>query len=148
MAQFSSENQPSKRGRTFKTKLLETIRQESLLSLSKDASDKKAERVFLAHVAKRAFDDKDPSSNALLRELLNKSYASIKAVMPDVEFDYNVGDSPVEQVNQIILAASKGQVPPDVAAIFIQSLKHASDIEANTELKERIERLEAIINGG
>ncbi len=144
---FSKEHQPNKRGKAFKTKLLETIRSESLLDVSKAASYETVEKAYLSHLAKRAFDVEDQSSGTLLKELLSKSYASIKAVMPDIEFDYEISKSPVDQVNQIIYAASKGQIPPDIASIFIQSIKAASDIEINTELKNRIEKLEALVNG-
>ena len=146
--QFSSENQPPKgRGKSFKNKLLETVREEALLDVPSSASKERAEQAVLAHMARRAFDPDDGASGMLLKTIFDKAYTSLKAVMPTVEFEYEVSECPVERANQIILAASKGQLPPDVAAIFLQAVKAASDIEVNTELKNRIEKLEAMING-
>jgi hypothetical protein len=42
---------------------------------------------------------------------------------------------------------SNGIIPPDVGALFIASIKSMVDIEENTDLKERIEKLEALLNG-
>lgn len=148
MTQFSSENQPKKgRGKSFKNRLLETVREEGLLNVPRSASKETAERAVLAHMAKRAFDAEDQASATLLKTLFDKAYTSLKAVMPSVEFEYESHECPVERANQIILAASKGQIPPDVAAIFLQAVKAASDIEVNTELKNRIEKLEKLIDG-
>lgn len=136
------------RGRSFKNKLLDAIKEESLLECDSKTDPREVEKKYLAHLSRRAFDPGDSASGTLLKELLHKSYPSIKAVMPEFQFDYKITESPVDQVNQIISASSKGEIPPDVASIFIQSIKAAHDIEATTELKERIEKLEAIINAG
>jgi len=119
-------------------------KQAVAIALSKAGKSKK--KAYLKHVAERAFDKEEQGSGVLLKELLNKSYPSIKAVMPEFTFDYEVTESPVDQVNQIIFAASQGKIPPDVVIIFLQAVKAATDIEVATELKERIEKLEALLN--
>jgi hypothetical protein len=145
--QFSKENPSANtRGKTFLTKLLETVKNESLLGVGSNASKETCEQAYLKHLAVRAFDVDDQGSATLLKSLLDKSYSSIKPTMPLVEFDYDHSHNPAEQVNQIIKAASEGQIAPDVAAIFLQAVKNAVDIEESTELKARIEKLEDALN--
>ena len=40
-----------------------------------------------------------------------------------------------------------GVIPPDIGAQFVSSIKSMIDIEEYTDLKERIEKLEATLNG-
>ena len=143
---FKPGEKGGKRGKSFKNKLLDTIRENALLEVGENATKQEVEKAYLKHVAERAFDKEEQGSGVLLKELLNKSYPSIKAVMPEFTFDYEVTESPVDQVNQIIFAASQGKIPPDVVIIFLQAVKAATDIEVATELKERIEKLEALLN--
>lgn len=148
MAKSSTSFEPGKggsgRGVSFKTKLLKAVVKSSLLDLPENATKEQAEEAYLSHLAERAFA-KDGDS-ILLRETLNKMYSSIKATLPTVEFDYDVTLSPTDQANQIISAASSGHIPPDVAGIFLGAIKDASVIELNTDIKERLEKLEAMIN--
>ena len=134
------------RGKSFKTKILEVIQAESLLDVCENADKNTVERAYLKHIAKRAFDKDDQASPTLLKELLSKSYAGLKATLPTLEFDFDKDSTPAQQVNQILHASSTGIIPPDVAAIFIQSIKNAVDIEQATDLKERIEALEKMLN--
>lgn len=135
------------RGRAIKTLMLEAIREESLLSLTPKSTREDAEKAYLKHIAKRAFNPEDPASPTLIKTLMDKSYPSIKATMPTYDFEFDVNAKPMEQASQIIKASSTGQIPPDVASVFVQSIKNMIDIEEYTDLKERIEKLEAIING-
>jgi len=134
------------RGKSFKNKLLNVIREEALLQVDPKADNATVERAFLGHAAARAFDTEDMASAALLKELLSKSYAGLKATYPTLEFAFDKDSTPTEQVSQILDASSNGIIPPDVAAIFIQSIKYSLDIEQATDLKERIEALEAMLN--
>lgn len=147
--QFSSTNQPGGRGKAFKTKLIESIKREALLDCTEHTSAAKVEERFLAHMAKRAFNPEDQASSTLLKELLSKSYASMKATMPEVEFNFDERSTPAEQVSMVMKAASQGDLPPDVAATFVGAIKASVDIEAVTDLKARIEKLEEmLINAG
>ena len=145
--QFSSDNQPKGRGRSTKTLLFEAIREESLIGLKKDSTKEDAEKAYLTHIARRAFDSEDQASATLLSKLLDKTYSSIKATMPTYEFEFTPDAKPLDKVTQIMTASSEGQIPPDVAAIFVQCIKACVDIEEFTDLKERLEKLEAMING-
>jgi len=144
--QFSKDYQPTKRGRSFKSKLMEAIKKECLNDCDDSTSDKTAEEKFLSHVAKRAFNPDDPASGTLIKELLAKSYASIKPTLEKVEFEFDATKPAHEQSAQILQAAANGDIPPDVATIFIQAVKSNIDIEESTELKERIEKLEKLLD--
>ena len=88
----------------------------------------------------------DPEDSFALREVLNRFSPLKKSVMPDVEFDFNAKGTPVQQVSQLLDAVSNGNIPPDVASMLITAIKGAIEIEVNTELKVRIEKLEEMLN--
>lgn len=142
---FGGDNPPTKRGRGFKAKLLDVIREESMLDgIAPSSSPEKAERAFIKHVAQRAFKESDQNSSVLLKELLGKSYAAMKATLPSFEFNFDMDANPAKQVKQLIAASSDGLIPADVASIFIQAVKNAVDIEQATEIKDRIKILEGL----
>lgn len=145
---FTKDKRPdTTRGKALKTKLFEVMRKESLLGVSDSASKEVIEEAFLKHWAERAFDKSNPESTMLLRELLNKCYQSLKPTLPAVDFDFDAELTPLQQVNQVITAASNGAIPPDIAGVFIQAVKYAHDIEETTTLRERMDRLEEALRG-
>lgn len=137
------DNLPA-RGKAFKTKLLEAVEKGALLTIAEGQS---YEEAYLSHIATRAFDKKDKGSAILLKEIFGKSYPSMKPTYPAVEFDFDPETSPANQVGQILDAASKGFLPPDIARTFIDAIKSAVDIESATDLKNRIEAIEELLNG-
>jgi len=130
------------RGRSFKNKLIEVIKEQSLIDASPDIGDDEAEKLYLTHFAKRAFDINDMASGTLAKELLSKSYPSLKSTMPSVEFDFSTDAKPSEQANQILKAASSGIIPPDVAQVFISSIASMMKIEEVTEIANRLTAIE------
>ena len=144
--QFTADKQPSKRRtKSFKTKLLNAIRENALLEMGANAKPEEIEAAFLSHVSARAFNPEDMASSALLKELLSKSYSSVKATMPEVEFDFPENGEPKDQAAAVMKAIANGDIPPDVGQIFISSIKSMLDIEEITDLKARIEQLEELI---
>lgn len=140
---FSSSNQPPRgRGKSFKTKLLEVIREESLIGASPKTTLEEAEKLYLTHFAKRAFDVDDNASGTLGKELLSKSYPSLKSTMPTVDFEFSAESTPLEQANQILKAAADGIIPPDVAQIFITSIASMMKIDEITEIANRLTAIE------
>lgn len=83
----------------------------------------------------------------LLNMVLNRIEPPFKAVAPMVEFDFNKDSKPHEQAAQILQAVSEGQIAPDIGQMFVSSIKSMIDIEEYTDLKDRIEKLEAVLNG-
>jgi hypothetical protein len=135
---FSDENQPDEgsrkpRGKGGRTKILEALKRAG-----------KDEDGFYDLLVSRSFDPEDSFS---FKELLARLAPLKKSVMPSVEFEFNKAGTPAEQVAQILDAISEGFVPPDVGNMIISSVKNAVEIEANTDLKHRIEALENMING-
>lgn len=150
MPVFTEEIQPERRrGRSFKTKILDVVKSESLIGASPDMSDKELEKLYLKHFAERAFDSGDSASSTLMKELLNRSYPPLKTVMPMVEFEFSEGAKPIEQAAQILKAASTGTISPDVAQIFISAIASMMKIDEVTEIAERLTEIEKAlgING-
>ena len=143
--QFTSEHQPQDRptrGRSQKTIILEAIREESLVGLSEDSTREDTEKAFIKHTAKRAFDIEDQNSAMLLKVLWDKGWGSIKSTAPTVNFDFDSSKSPVDMARQVLDASSNGEIPPDIACNIIGAIKSVIDIEANTEIKERLSEIE------
>jgi len=141
--QFSSENQPSKgRGKAFKTKLYEAMRAQSLLHTTPDMKPEEVEQVFIQHLALQAM--KEDGDIYLLKDLMNKSFPPLKPTMDTFNFALSEDSSPSEKAQAILIATAKGDIPPDVGTMLIGAAKNALDIEAITELKERITALEKL----
>lgn len=130
------------RGKSFKTKLLDVIREESLIGAKPDIDKKEAEKLYLKHVALRAFDTADPSSGTLLRELMSKSYPTLKSTLPTVTFDFLEDTKPADQAAQVLKATADGNLSPDVAQIFISSITAMMKIEEVTEIADRLCEIE------
>ena len=143
---FTEDNQPDpnkkKRGKSFKSLLMDAIKEDSLLELPDKAKKEDVERAFIKHIAIRATDYEDKDSATLLKELLSKSYPALKSALAPIKFDLPDNATPIETAEAIMKAVSDGYVPPDIGVMLIQASKHVIDIEVGTELKERIERLE------
>lgn len=143
MPVFSEEIQPNKRrGKSFKNKILDVVREESLIGANPGMCDAEVERMYLTHFAKRAFDVDDNASATLSKELLSKSYPSLKSTMPLVEFEFTENAKPVDQAAQILKAASEGAIAPDIAQIFIYSITSMMKIDEVTEIAERLSEIE------
>lgn len=145
--QFSSDKQPKGRGKAFKTLLMETVKKHSLMGVPKNTSLPNIELAFIKHWAERAFDPEDAHSGSLLKELAAKSYPSLKPVLETIEFTFDPEATPARQASQVLAAAAAGQIAPDVAVIFIAAIKSNLDIEINTDIKERLEKIEAMLLG-
>ncbi|GAG48837.1 unnamed protein product [marine sediment metagenome] len=139
------DNLPA-RGRSAKTLILEMMREESLIELSPKSTKEQAEKIFLKHIAVRAFNPEDPTSGMCLSLLTNKGWPNLKPSNETVEFEFDKQALPHIQAGQVMHAAANGFIPPDIANTFIQSIKAMIDIEEYTSLKDRIEKLEELLN--
>ncbi|WP_094752111.1 hypothetical protein [Psychromonas sp. CD1] len=68
--------------------------------------------------------------------------------MPFVIFDFDKDATPSVQATQVILAASKGFIAPDVANIFINSIASMLKIDEVTELQRRLASIEESLGVG
>lgn len=146
--QFTGDNQPSKRrGKSFKTKLFEAIRERAELEVGSGATPEEQEQSYLHHIAQRAFNPEDPNSAMCLKMLTERMYPPLKANAAKVNFEFDPTLKPHEQASQVLKAAADGCIAPDVAQIFISSIQSMLKIEEVTELTKRLEAIEAQING-
>ena len=136
----------TRRGKAFKTILLETMREKSLLELNPDSSKDDAEKAFVEHAAQRAFDTSDQSSATILNEFLRRSFPPLKPTNEAMVFDFPEDGTPTEKAFSIVDAISKGHLPADVGQTIISIIKDSVIIEESTDLKERIAALEAMVN--
>lgn len=130
------------RGRAFKTLLMETIREESLLEVDSKASKEETEKAFIRHAAKRAFDPNDQSSATILNEFMKRSFPPLKPTNETVEFVFPEDGTPAQKAFSVISAISKGDIPPDIGQTIMGIIKDSVVIEEATDLKARIEELE------
>lgn len=130
------------RGKAFKTILLDAIREESLIGLTSSSTKEDADKAFIKHIAKRAFDKEDQNSAMLLKELITKSYPSLKPTLDRIKFDFPESGTDSEKALSVLSAVSNGSVPPDVGQLIVGIIKDNSVIEANTDLKQRIIEIE------
>lgn len=140
------DNLPA-RGRSVKTIILEAIRENSHLDLTPESTKDEAEKAFFNHVAKSAFDLEDSNRGTCLTLLGNKGWPNLKPSNETVNFHFEPDSLPHIQAAQVLKAVSDGDLQPDIGNTFIQSIKAMIDIEEYTDLKERIEKLEAALNG-
>ena len=140
------------RGKAKKTLMLEAIRAEY----------KGGELEFFQGVVKHAMgspetqaEDDDgqlqtvaavPANPVLLNLVITRIEPPLKAMMPLTEFEFDPKLKPHEQAAQVIDAVSTGTITPDVGSMFVATIKSMLEIEEHTELKARIEKLEAMVN--
>lgn len=135
------------RGKSNKTRILDAIRKQAMLGLSTGATRDEAEEVFFRHIAERAFmGEHDKDSGTLLKLLADKGWASMKPVMGCVEFDFNPEATPADQARQVLKAVSEGAIPPDIGNQFVQNIASMLKVEEVTELRERLEKIEAMLD--
>ncbi len=149
MPQFDEDNQPKERkprGKSFKTLLLETIRDKSQLDLSPKSSKEDAEKAFIDHCAARAFNPDDNASGTILKEFLNKSFPGLKSTLEKIHFDFPEDGTPTQKSLAVVQAISNGSLPADIGQIVIGIIKDSVLIEEGTDLKKRIEAIEEILN--
>lgn len=131
--QFSSENQPQKKGgQWFRTKLLDALKRRSM-----------TEEEFLDKLVALALEE----GGVYFTELI-KRYSPIPKQTHDpihIE-DWPKNGTAAEKANIILNHIAEGNLPPDLGALMIESISKSLGIEEVTELAKRLEALEKIIN--
>lgn len=137
---FTSDNQPLPERRKGSGAQGATLIRRALKKAGKD------DEMLMAHIITRAFDSTDKDSCQLLKELMVRVSPIPKATVQPVEFDFPEGGSHADKLDAILLAVANGVLAPDVAVMIAGIVKTALDVRETTELVERMERLEALIN--
>ncbi len=149
MSKFDSDNQPDKRrtrGKAFKTKLFDAIKAKALINATEEMDTEEIEQLFIEHLAYEAMKEEKPDLY-LLKDLMNRSFPALKPTMDTYNFALDPNTTPSEKAQAILVATAQGDIPPDVGTMLIKASKDALDIEALTELKERILKLEKLYEG-
>lgn len=133
------------RGMSNKNRVLEGILASSMSGLKKGATRDQAEIAYFKHVAERAFDPEDKDSGTLLKFLGDKGYSSMKPTIGNVEFEFDVSATPSEQASQVMAAAAKGEIAPDIANLFVSSIASMLKIDEVTALRNEVEEIKAIL---
>jgi len=134
---FDKDAQPKvrkPRGKSERTKILEAMKRQA-----------KDEDGFYDELVTRAFN---PEDNFTFKEILARMSPIPKAVSPVYKFDLPKDAKPHEKADYVLTAIADGDLPSDIGNICIQAIKAMIDIEEYTDLKDRIEKIEAALNGG
>ena len=132
---FTKDKQPAKRnprGKSERTKILEAMKRKG-----------KTESGFYDELVTRAFN---PEDNFTFKELLTRMSPIPKAVAPLYKFTLPKNSKPHEKADYVLTAIADGVLPGDVGNTCIQAIKAMIDIEEYTDLKDRIEKLEELLN--
>jgi len=135
------------RGRAFKNILLDVLREESQIELTPKSTKEEAEKAFIKHASMRAFNPQDNASATILNEFMKRSFPPLKPTSEAVKFDFPEEGTPAEKALAVIKAISIGEMPVDIGQIIVGIIKDTVIIEEGTELKERILKLESMLDG-
>jgi len=135
---FTSETagRTKPRGPSKRTLLLNAIKKQAQLD----------EVGFYEVMVQRALNPEDPHSGMLIKEVMSRLFPASKPTMPIVEFEFPIEASATERVAYIERAIANGSIPADVAKIMVDIIRAGIEIEKVTELAERIESIEAMLN--
>jgi len=142
---IAGENLPA-RGRAFKSILFDVLREESQINLNPESTREDAEKAFIKHAALRAFNQEDTASATILNEFMKRSFPPLKPTSETIKFDFPVNGSATDKALSVIDAISSGDIPVDVGQTIVGIIKDSVIIEEGTDLKERIAKLESLIN--
>ena len=146
--QFSATNQPKGRGRSKRTLIIEALRKQALEGVKKESTSEEVEQAWFEHLIKSSLNSDNKDSGLCTRLVTERGWAALKPSSDCVRFDFDKDAPPHVQAAQVMDAVSQGHIPPDLGLAFVSGIKSMVEVEANTELKERIEKLEALVNGG
>lgn len=137
---FTSDNQPSNRksGPNIKAKIIAALGRRDM-----------TEEQFLDRWIVLALGEgKDmPGGGVFMSELLKRYSPITKQTFESIAIEgWPKDGTPIQKAEVILNAMASGDIPPDLGALFIESISKSLGIEEITELAKRLEALEAIIN--
>jgi len=147
---FDKDKQPAKRaprGKSKKNVVLEALKSKGVLGLRANSSNEKAEAAFFGEIVNTALNMEDNNRGMCLKLLADKGWASVKPSSERIFFDFDKDAEPHIQAAQVMDGMALGDIPPDIGNTFIQSIKAMIDIAEYTELRKRIDMLEAALGG-
>ena len=133
---FTSENQPKPENRSggpssIKRKIIAALERSQL-----------SEEQFLDIIVSKAVTE----GGIFLQEVLKRYSPLTKQTFEALTIeDWPKNGTPIQKADVILNAMANGDIPPDLGALFIESISKSLGIEEITELAKRLEALEAII---
>ena len=100
---------------------------------------------LMQKIIKRAFDDEDPQSASLLKDLLARMTPPLKATVQPVQFDFPESGSHADKLDAVLVAVASGALAPDVAVMIAGVVKTSLEVREGTELADRLARIEAML---
>lgn len=82
-----------------------------------------------------------------LKLCLDRIAPPLKSTLPPVQVDLDDSQSLTSMARSFVKAASKGEIPPDVAMQLISALSNVARVEEVENLKQRLEAMEHILKG-
>ena len=104
-----------------------------------DPAKIKTEDDFYDLLMERAFDADDSFT---FKELLNRMSPIAKATSPLITFKFNPEGKPHNQAKQALAAAANGEIPTDLANMFISSISSMLNIQEKTDFELRLKAIE------
>lgn len=129
---FSSENQPpNKRGKDKRKLLVEALERKGY-----------TEETLYDTIVEMAITERD---TAMMKELIVRFSPLPKPVAPVFEVDFPDDGTPVEKIDAVIRGIANGIIPADIGKMFAEVIKTGLDVQEVTELAQRLERLEKLL---
>lgn len=129
---FSSENQPpNKRGKDKRKLLVEALERKGY-----------TEETLYDTIVEMAITERD---TAMMKELIVRFSPLPKPVAPVFEVDFPDDGTPVEKIDAVIRGIASGIIPADIGKMFAEVIKTGLDVQEVTELAQRLERLEKLL---
>lgn len=133
------------RGMSNKNRIIEAMKAESFEGLGETSTRDECEIAFFRKVIKKASDAEDKDSGAMITLLGNKGWSNMKPTLGNVEFDFDAKATPSQQASQVMEAAAKGELAPDIANMFVSSIASMLKIEEVTALRDEVDEIKAIL---
>src|SRR5690554_761135 len=122
--QFSSENQPKRRGNQWlKTKLIDALKRRSM-----------TEEEFLDKLVELALSE----GGVYFTELIKRYSPVPKQTHDPITIEFPKDGTPAQKADAVLSAMASGEISPDIGHIFIESISKSLGIEELTELAKRL----------
>lgn len=131
------------RGKSFRTRALNALREKSLLGLKEGATRCDAEQAFVELLVDKAISPEDGEDQKFwLNILISRGWAPLKQTSEPIVIEgFPESGSLLDKANAIVNAVAAGLMPVEIGASFVTALKATIDIETSTELKDQVEEL-------
>jgi len=135
------------RGKERRTIILEAMRDSNSFGALESDTVAEVENKYWKHICDISVDKDHPDRQMFAKVISDKVAPNFKPSLERVKFDLDTTKSSSEQSEQILKAIASGEVPADVGKMLIEAIASIVKIDEYTELKDRIDNLEGVLNG-